>query len=241
MRIDKMLAHMGYGTRKEVRQLIKGKQVKVNGKITTKQGSHVDPETDEVTVSGELVEYVEFVYLLLNKPANYITATYDHHDLTVIDLVPFEYSHYDLAPVGRLDKDTEGLILLTNDGQVNHLLTSPKNDIWKTYEAEVSGEVTAAHIEEFSQGITLDDGYKTKAAQLEIITSSATVSTIRLSITEGKFHQVKRMFRAIGMEVVYLKRTHIGELQLDSSLDIGEIRQVNENEMQWIDNIKEGE
>jgi len=236
-----MLAHMGYGTRKEVRQLIKGKQVKVNGKITTKQGSHVDPETDEVTVSGELVEYVEFVYLLLNKPANYITATYDHHDLTVIDLVPFEYSHYDLAPVGRLDKDTEGLILLTNDGQVNHLLTSPKNDIWKTYEAEVSGEVTAAHIEEFSQGITLDDGYKTKAAQLEIITSSATVSTIRLSITEGKFHQVKRMFRAIGMEVVYLKRTHIGELQLDSSLDIGEIRQVNENEMQWIDNIKEGE
>jgi len=232
---------MGFGTRKEVRQLIKGKQVKVNDNIITKQGLHVDPEKDEIIVSGEQVEYVEFVYLLLNKPANYITATYDHHDLTVIDLVPFEYSHYDLAPVGRLDKDTEGLVLLTNDGQVNHLITSPKNDIRKTYEADVSGEVMIAHIEEFQQGITLDDGYKTKAAQLEIITSSPTTSRIRLSITEGKFHQVKRMFRAIGMEVLYLKRTHIGELRLDSALDVGEIRQVNEDEMQWIDNIKEGE
>src|SRR5699024_6736654 len=137
---------------------------KVNDKIITKAGFHVNPEVDEVTVRGDAVSYVKYVYLILNKPADYITATYDQYDSTVIDLVPLQYSHYDLSPVGRLDKDTEGLVLLTNDGQLNHLVTSPKNNIWKTYEANVSGEVTEEHIEMFKQGLVLDDGYKTKEA-----------------------------------------------------------------------------
>lgn len=241
MRIDKLLAHSGYGTRKEVRKLLKGKQVTVDGKTITKQGFHVDPELNVITVQGDEVHYQKYVYLMLNKPMDYITATYDAHDLTVIDLVPLEYRHYELSPVGRLDKDTEGLILLTNDGKLNHLLTAPKSNIWKTYEAIVSGIVTAEHVDQFKRGVVIDDGYQTKDANLEVIDKMANESTIRLSITEGKFHQVKRMFRAIGMEVMYLRRTHIGELALDEHLSLGEIRHLNEAEMQWIHNIKEGE
>lgn len=241
MRIDKLLAHSGYGTRKDVRKLLKAKHVKVDGKVVTKQGLHVDPKVNIVTVLGEEIHYQKYVYLMLNKPEDYVTATYDAHDLTVIDLVPLEYSHFQLSPVGRLDKDTEGLILLTNDGKLNHVITSPKSNIWKTYEAHVSGNVMEEHVEQFKLGVTLDDGYKTKEAKLEIINNSVEKSTIRLSIREGKFHQVKRMFRAIGMEVVYLRRTHIGNIELDEQLSLGEIRHLNEVEMQWIHNIKEGE
>lgn len=241
MRLDKLLAHTGYGTRKQVRQLIRSKKVKVDDIVVTKHGFHVDPDQNIITVLGDEVRYVEHVYLMLNKPQDYVTATYDEYDLTVIDLVPLEYNHFSLSPVGRLDKDTEGFVLLTNDGKLNHLLTSPKNDIWKTYEATVTGEVTEQHINQFKHGVTLDDGYETKAAELEIIERGPAESKIRLSITEGKFHQVKRMFRAIGMEVVYLKRTHIGQFILDEELELGEIRHLNDEEMQWIDYIKEGE
>lgn len=241
MRIDKLLAHSGYGTRKEVRQLIKSKRVKVDGHTITKQGFYVNPDLNEVTVLGEKVQYVKFVYLMLNKPSDYITATFDHEDLTVIDLVPLEYRHFDLSPVGRLDKDTEGFVLLTNDGKLNHLLTSPKSNVWKTYVANVSGDVTNHHVEQFKNGVVLDDGYETKEALLEIIHNSTDESTIQLSITEGKFHQVKRMVQSIGMEVLYLKRTHIGNIKLDDQLELGEIRHLNEMEMQWILNIKEGE
>lgn len=241
MRIDKLLAHSGYGTRKEVRKLLRAKQVKVDGKTITKQGFHVDPESSVITVLGDEVHYQKYVYLMLNKPKDYITATYDPYDLTVIDLVPLEYSHFQLSPVGRLDKDTEGLILLTNDGKLNHILTSPKSNIWKTYEATVSGSVTIKHVEQFRRGVILDDGYKTEEAMLEIIDLIEGESTIRLSITEGKFHQVKRMFRAIDMEVTYLKRTQIGNISLDEQLSLGEVRHLNKKEMQWIHNIKEGE
>lgn len=241
MRLDKLLAHTGYGTRKQVRQLIRSKQVRVDGEVVTKHGFHVDLEENNVTVLGEEVHYVKYVYLMLNKPEDYITATYDDFELTVIDLVPLQYSHFSLAPVGRLDKDTEGFVLLTNDGKLNHLLTSPKSNIWKTYEATISGEVTERHVEQFKNGVTLDDGYKTKEAHLDRIETVDGQSRIRLSITEGKFHQVKRMFQAIGMEVLYLKRTHIGQLALDERLELGEIRHLNNEEMQWIDFIKEGE
>lgn len=241
MRLDKLLAHTGYGTRKQVRQLIKSKKVKVDGEVTTKHGALIDPSAQTVTVMGDEVRYVKYVYLMVNKPADYVSATYDEYDLTVIDLVPLEYNHFSLSPVGRLDKDTEGFVLLTNDGKLNHLLTSPKYDIWKTYEAVVSGEVTDTHVKQFNDGVILDDGYKTKSARLKIIHHSSAQSTVRLSITEGKFHQVKRMFRSVGMEVIYLKRTHIGKLMLDTTLDLGEVRHLNEHEMQWIDQIKTGE
>lgn len=241
MRIDKLLAHSGYGTRKQVRQFIKKGFVKVDDEIVTNHGFHVDPKESTVTVKGEIVHYEKFVYLMLNKPAGYISATYDREHLTVLDLVPSKYQHYNLAPVGRLDIDTEGFILLTNDGKLNHFITSPKQSIWKTYEAVISGTITNEDIDLFKRGIILDDGYKTQPAKLNVLQSEESSSLLRISITEGKFHQVKRMFRAIDREVIYLKRTKIGELKLDERLELGKVRPLNKKEMEWIDRIKEGE
>ena len=238
MRLDKLLAHTGYGTRKDVKELLKKKQVKVDGVIAKKGNAHINPDVQTVQVGQEIIQYEKYVYLLLHKPPNYISATRDDRDKTVIDLVPDEYQHYDLAPVGRLDKDTEGLVLLTNDGLLNHRLTSPKNEVFKTYYAKIKGKVEPKHIQEFQEGVILDDGYKTKRADLEIIKSDD-ISEITLSISEGKFHQVKRMFRAINMEVIYLKRLSIGELKLNHSLSLGKIRRLNEEEMNYITVLKE--
>ena len=237
MRLDKLLAHSGYGTRKDVKELLKKKQVKVDGIVAKKGNAHINLAVQTVQVGEEIIQYEKYVYLLLHKPQNYVSATRDDRDKTVIDLVPSEYQHYDLAPVGRLDKDTEGLVLLTNDGRLNHILTSPKNEVFKTYYAKIDGTVTAYHIEMFQEGVTLNDGYQTKRAELEIIKSDD-ISEITLSISEGKFHQVKRMFRAIDMEVVYLKRLSIGKLNLDPYLALGKTRRLNEEEMNYITSLK---
>jgi len=237
VRIDKLLAHAGYGTRKEVRQLIKTGAVTVDEKRVVKNNMHVNPSKEEIVVNGEIVTYEKYVYLMLHKPQGYISATVDDIERTVIDLVPREYDHYPLAPVGRLDKDTEGLLLLTNDGKVNHALTSPKRNVVKTYVAIVDGLVTEEHIAIFASGVILDDGYKTKEATLEIIKSGAQ-SEVMISITEGKYHQVKRMFKTIGMQVLYLKRIRMGELQLDESLRPGEIRLVTEDEKRYLLSLK---
>src|SRR5699024_8188903 len=170
----------------------------IDGERVNKSNVHVDVNNDVVTVYGEDVTYEKYVYLILNKPQGYISATVDEFAPTVIDLVPPEYAHYALAPVGRLDKDTEGLLLLTNDGKVNHALTSPKRDVIKTYYVVVDRVVTEKHVTHFSNGVMLDDGYKTKSAQLDILSTDHDSSEVHLSITEGKFHQVKRMFKAIG-------------------------------------------
>lgn len=238
MRLDKLLAHTGYGTRKDVKELLKKKQVKVDGVIAKKGNAHINPDVQTVQVGQEIIQYEKYVYLLLHKPPNYVSATRDDRDKTVIDLVPSEYQHYDLAPVGRLDKDTEGLVLLTNDGLLNHRLTSPKHEVFKTYYAKIRGRVEPKHTTTFQEGVILDDGYKTKRANLEIIKSDD-ISEITISISEGKFHQVKRMFRAINMEVTYLKRLSIGELKLDSSLSLGKTRRLNEEEMNYIMVLKE--
>lgn len=238
MRLDKLLAHAGYGTRKNVKELLKKKMVKVDGVIAKKGNAHINLDVQIVQVEEAIIQYEKYVYLLLHKPANYISATRDDRDKTVIDLVPSEYQHYDLAPVGRLDKDTEGLVFLTNDGLLNHILTSPKSEVFKTYYAKISGKVEPPHIEMFLEGVTLDDGYRTKRAELEII-HSGEVSEITLSISEGKFHQVKRMFHAINMEVIYLKRLSIGELKLDNHLSLGKTRRLNEEEMRYITAFKE--
>lgn len=238
MRLDKLLAHTGYGTRKDVKELLKKKQVKVDGVIAKKGNAHINPDVQTVQVGQEIIQYEKYVYLLLHKPPNYVSATRDDRDKTVIDLVPSEYQHYDLAPVGRLDKDTEGLVFLTNDGLLNHRLTSPKHEVFKTYYAKIRGRVEPKHITIFQEGVILDDGYKTKRANLEIIKSDD-ISEITISISEGKFHQVKRMFRAINMEVTYLKRLSIGELKLDSSLSLGKTRRLNEEEMNYIMVLKE--
>lgn len=238
MRIDKLLAHTGFGSRKDVKQLLKQKAVTVDGKVVIKPNVHVNPDNEEICVYGEKIIYREFIYLMLHKPDGYLSATFDHHAPTVIDLVPDEFIHYELAPVGRLDKDTEGFVLLTNDGELNHIITSPKNNIKKTYYAKIDGKVTDIHQDLFKQGVELDDGYVTKEAELTIIKSND-VSEITLSISEGKYHQVKRMFEAIGMKVIYLKRLSIGALKLDESLQVGDSRLLNEEEMAYILSLKQ--
>lgn len=237
MRLDKLLAHTGFGTRKEVRQLVKKRHVTIDSVIAKNANVHVDPAKQEIQVNGETVDYAEFVYLMLHKPQGYLSATEDYRDKTVIDLVPKAYAHFNVFPVGRLDKDTEGLLLLTNDGKLNHELTSPKKDIFKTYYAKIAGHVLPEHIELFASGIVIDDGYKTKPAKLTILTSKD-VSEIELSISEGKFHQVKRMFEAIDMKVTYLKRLTMGELKLDEQLKLGDIRPLQEEELNYVLSLK---
>jgi len=230
LRLDKLLANTGYGSRKDVKLLLRKKHVTVNGKYVVNSSSHVSPDSDIIEVDGKGVHYKKYIYLMLNKPKGYISATEDAREKTVIDLLSEDVKPFSPFPVGRLDKDTEGLLLLTNDGELNHHLTSPKKEVPKTYEAFVKGKVTDAHVDIFQGGVILDDGYKTKPASLQII-SSNDQSIVCLIITEGKYHQVKRMFKAIGMEVVYLKRLKMGSLWLDETLQKGEFRELTEREI----------
>lgn len=231
MRIDKFLSNMGYGSRKEVKVLLKTKAVEVNGETVRDPKVHVNELLDDVTVAGERVEYAEFIYLLMNKPPGVISATEDKYEGTVIDLLSEEDRHFQPFPVGRLDKDTEGFLLLTNDGVFAHELLSPKKHVDKRYYARIEGLVTEEDGKAFSRGVMLDDGYVTKPAQLNII-KSAPESQIELTITEGKFHQVKRMFQSVGKEVVYLKRLSMGPLELDPNLGLGEYRHLTEEEIE---------
>lgn len=230
MRIDKFLSNMGFGSRKEVKILLKSTAVEVNGEIVRDPKVHVDEHTDQVAVEGETVAYTEFIYLLMNKPQDVISATEDKYDQTVIDLLAEQERHFEPFPVGRLDKDTEGFLLLTNDGKLAHELLSPKKHVDKTYYALIEGQVTEEDAEAFKKGVALDDGYVTKPASLNIF-ESGPESKIELTITEGKFHQVKRMFESVGKRVVYLKRLSMGPLSLDPKLDLGEYRHLTEEEV----------
>ncbi|MEH7226376.1 pseudouridine synthase [Bacillus sp. JJ1566] len=230
MRIDKLLANRGFGSRKEVKGLLKSGAVQINGVSIKDSSKQVKVESDTVTVHGEVIEYKEFIYLMLNKPKGVISATEDHLHDTVLDLLEMEDTVYKPFPVGRLDKDTEGLLLLTNDGQLAHQLLSPKKHVPKTYLAIIEGEVTMEDVVAFRNGVTLDDGYETMPATLTII-SSGLRSEIEIIIEEGKFHQVKRMFEAVGKRVVYLKRIKMGPLPLDDTLELGEYRELMDEEV----------
>jgi len=232
MRVDKLLANVGYGSRKEVKKLLKTGVVVADGIVIKDPKTHVDPENQQITVNGEKIEYKEFVYLLMNKPAGFLSATEDDYQETVIDLLEMEDAILQPFPVGRLDKDTEGLLFLTNDGQLAHQLLSPKKHVPKTYFATILGNVTEADIDAFKQGVELDDGYVTKPAKLEIL-SAGNQSTIHVTITEGKFHQVKRMFEAVGKKVTYLKRISMGPIVLDEEeLSLGEYRDLTDEEVE---------
>lgn len=233
MRLDKLLANMGYGSRKEVKNMLKQKQVSINNSIAKVGSIHVDPAVDQVTVGEEIVQYQKFIYLMMNKPPGYVSATVDDKEKTVIDLLAVEHQNFNPFPVGRLDKDTEGLLLLTNDGELGHQLTSPKKDIEKVYYAKIAGFVADDDVERFAEGLTLEDGYQTKPARLNILTAGEQ-SEIEITITEGKFHQVKRMFIAVGKKVIYLKRLKMGKLTLDTSLAKGNYRQLTEIELSSI-------
>ena len=230
MPLEKLLSTIGYGSRKEVKGLLKTGAVKVDGSAVKDAKVHVNPDEQEITVHGEAVSYREFVYFMLHKPQGVISATEDSLHETVLDLLELDDAVYDPFPVGRLDKDTEGLLLLTNDGQLAHQLLSPKKHVPKTYFAKINAPVTEEDAEAFRQGVTLDDGYVTKSAELKILTSGVE-SEIELTIVEGKFHQVKRMFEARGKKVTYLKRLSMGALLLDESLDLGEYRELTEEEL----------
>ncbi|WP_282936685.1 pseudouridine synthase [Paenibacillus sp. RC67] len=235
MRLDKLLAHTGYGSRSEIKILVKRGVIRMNDRPVKDSGIQVNPESDVITVEGEVVRYREFIYVMLNKPQGVISATEDTRDRTVLDLLDEEYTHFQPFPVGRLDKDTEGLLLLTNDGKLAHNLLSPRKHIPKTYFAEVEGAVTEEDGKSFQQGVELDDGYVTMPAQLVILRpgdpEQGIVSKIELTIMEGKFHQVKRMFQAIGKRVVFLKRISMGPLLLDEHLLPGEYRELTEDEL----------
>lgn len=233
LRLDKLLSHMGLGSRKEVQRLIKQGQVSINGVLAKKPEQTVDPAIERITCCGQPVWYEPFIYLMMNKPAGYLSATEDMRDPTVMTLLPKPYSQMPLFIAGRLDKDTEGFLLLTNNGQFAHNMLSPKKHVPKTYYAQINGQVTPDDADLFAQGLTLTDGTLCQRAELVILQSGAQ-SEILLTITEGKFHQVKRMFEAVGKNVTYLKRVQIGQLPLDDTLSPGQIKKLTADDLERI-------
>ena len=232
IRLDKYLADMGVGTRAEVKKYIRQGKVKVDGLVVKSPEEKVDVENQEVSYLDQPVGYQSFEYYMLNKPAGVISATTDTKDKTVIDLIT-DKKRKDLFPVGRLDKDTEGLLLITNDGELAHRLLSPKKHVDKVYYAKVKGVVTEADVKAFSEGVSLGQGEMAKSAVLEIIASDE-ISEIKLTIQEGKFHQVKRMFLSVGKEVIYLKRLSMGTLVLDENLPLGGYRPLKAEELEQL-------
>lgn len=229
-RLDKILSNLGYGTRKEIKAIVKQGMVEVDNLVIKDSATKIDPNINRIKIAGETVIYRKYIYIMMNKPDGVVSATFDKHDQTVIDLLEPEHQAFNPFPVGRLDKDTVGLLLITNDGNLNHKLISPKKHIDKVYYAEINKKVTKEDVEAFEKGITLDDGYKCLPGILEILNADEECSKVKVTIHEGKFHQVKRMFESLGKSVVYLKRIEFGGLILDSDLDEGQYRELTHNE-----------
>ena len=234
IRLDKFLADAGYGTRSEVKKQLKSGIVSMNGTVCKKPEEKIDPARDVVTVSGKEVVYEAFSYYLFYKPAGCVTAKSDALHKTVMDYFP-EIVRKSCSPVGRLDKDTEGLLLITNDGELNHHLMSPVHHVKKTYYAVLDGEVPVSAIQQFAEGVDIGDDKKTLPAELEILPkqmqdTANPVYHANLTISEGRFHRVKRMFETVGCHVVYLKRLSLGNLSL-GELNPGEYRRLSEAEV----------
>lgn len=223
LRLDKIIAASLSYSRSEVKKLVSSGRVNVNGVPASSAAGKYDTDTDEVTVDGEAVRYSEFRYFIMNKPEGYLTAMEDKSQPTVMDLLPEEYANLGLSPAGRLDKDAEGLLLLTNDGAFIHFVISPKSHIYKTYLVRAAEEFEQTDVEKFACGVRLDDGYTCLAAGLEILAPCEALVRVR----EGKYHQVKRMCAAVGKPVVRLKRLAIGALELPEELLPGEIVEVD--------------
>lgn len=226
-RLDKLLAGTGKWSRREVKALVRQGLVRVDGRLAASAEDKLDPAAAIITVAGETISLCRFTYVMLHKPAGVLTATEDRKQPTVLDLLPPELRRIGLAPVGRLDKDTEGLLLLTNDGELAHRLLSPKYHVEKRYFARVDGELSAADAEAFASGMTLGDGLECLPAGLEVLPDRVCIVTLR----EGKFHQVKRMLAARGAPVLYLKRLSMGPLTLDDSLAAGAYRLLRAEEI----------
>ena len=230
MRLDKFISTTTTLSRAEAKKIIK-KGILINDILIKSSDYKVDENNDIVIVNGSRLVYQKYVYIMMNKPQNVISATEDMIDKTVVDILKDKDRIHKVFPVGRLDKDTEGLMLLTNDGELAHKLISPKKDVEKKYYVEVIGELKEEYLELVKDGLVLDDGYKCKSARLEILESSKDKSCANIYITEGKFHQVKRMMKALGTSVTYLKRLSIGSLILDENLKLGEYRYLTDKEL----------
>ena len=230
MRLDKFISTTTTLSRAEAKKVIK-KGILINDKLIKSPDYKVDEINDQIMVNGERLIYQKYSYIMMNKPKNVVSATEDAIEKTVVDILEEKDRTNKVFPVGRLDKDTEGLMLLTNDGELAHKLISPKKDIEKKYYVEVSGELKEEHIKLIKDGLTIDGGYKCKSARLEILESSKERSRAYIFITEGKFHQVKRMMKSLATTVTYLKRLSIGTLILDENLKLGEYRYLTEEEL----------
>ena len=233
MRLDKYLCETGFGTRSQVKDLLKKGQVMVNGEVVKKPELKINETTDQIICQGKKASYQKNIYLMLHKPAGVVSATEDNREKTVLDLVRPEDRKNSLFPVGRLDKDTEGLLLLTDDGELAHRLLSPKKHVDKTYYAKIDGQVTEEHVKQFREGLDIGDEKKTLPAVLTILLSGP-VSEIEVTIHEGRFHQIKRMFEAVGCKVTYLKRLSMGSLVLDETLPPEEYRPLTEAELEGL-------
>ncbi len=235
IRLDKFLADMGLGTRSEVKNILKKGMITVNGAILKQPDTKISPKEDEVCYNGKSISYVKYEYYMLHKPAGCVSATEDSVHKTVLDYL--QTVRKDVFPVGRLDIDTEGLLLITNDGELAHRLLSPKHHVPKTYYAKISGYVTDADKERFAMGLDIGEEKNTLPAKLEILRSGE-LSEILVTITEGKYHQVKRMFEAVDKKVTYLKRLSMGSLTLDENLKPGEYRELTREELENIRMVK---
>lgn len=231
IRLDKLISNMGYGSRNIIKKDAKKGLVLVNGEAVKNTGTIIDTDEDEVLYNGELIEYREYIYLIMNKPSGVISATEDSYHETVLDLIDDYYRVFVPSPIGRLDIDTEGLLILSNDGMLNHNLTSPKKNIPKTYYVELRDNIEERYEKVFKEGIKLmPEDIVTKPAEINILTDNS----CELTIYEGKFHQVKRMFEKVGNEVVYLKRIKMGNFKLPTDLDIGEYRELTDEELKTL-------
>ena len=227
MRLDKLLAHMDYGSRKEVKELIRKGYVLVNGNVIKNDDFKVDEFNDEINILDSEIKYEEFIYIMLNKPEGYVSATYDYSKPIVLDLID-DYKKRNLFPVGRLDIDTHGLLLITNDGNLAHRMLSPKSHVDKKYYLKYDGKYNESFIQKFKDGITLDDGYKCMPAEFIDLGDNEAYIIIK----EGKFHQVKRMMESVGCNVTFLKRVSFGNLSLDESLEEGKWRHLTIEEVE---------
>ncbi|MBR4029811.1 MAG: rRNA pseudouridine synthase [Clostridia bacterium] len=229
LRLDKILSKSGFGSRKDVKKLILGGRVSVNGKAVTDSSFKANPE--DIFVDGNKISYREFIYVLMNKPQGVISSTEKGRTKTVIDLLDDDLKSYSPFPVGRLDIDTEGLLLITNDGPLAHNLLAPKKHVDKTYYAKIKGVVTDIDVQKFNEGLDIGEDKPTLPATLKILESGET-SEIEVTICEGKFHQVKRMFHAVGKEVVFLKRIKMGNLTLPPDLETGDYIEISIDDIQ---------
>jgi len=240
IRLDKFLADSGEGTRTQVKEKIKKGRVTVNGVTIKKSDLKVNTDEDVVAIDGKTLVHEEYEYFMLNKPQGVVSATTDARDKTVVELIK-EAKRRDLFPVGRLDKDTEGLLVITNDGPLANSLLAPGKHVDKIYEAKVAGNVTEQTIQIFKEGIDIGDDKLTAPAILEVLDVNGTDSHIRITITEGRYHQIKRMFKAVDMEVTYLKRISMGPLMLDNSLGVGDYRRLTDMEIKLLKEVHANE